>query len=157
MGINHWFRSKFLYTFREILLYHNESLEFRAKVFASIVSVDKKLDECELDILKDMAKKIYPDDEYRRDVLINTTKEYFKKVVEKNGLDVYELLMEIENVLKVHKRFYKKIDISQLKAIRDCKREDSEVYILQTRVIEFLISRKAECEANSIKLSKGYI
>ena len=153
MGINNWFKSKFLYTFREILLYHNESLEFRAKVFASIVSVDKELDECELNILKDIGSKIYPNNLNRQEVLIDTTKEYFKKVVEKNGLDVYELLVDIEEMLKIHKRFHKKIDLSELKALRDCKREESEVYIIQTRVIEFLTSRKAECEANSIKLS----
>ena len=154
MGINNWFKSKFLYTFREILLYHNESLEFRAKVFAAIVSVDKELDECEFNILKDITSKIYPNDLDRQEVLIHTTKEYFKKVVEKNGLDVYELLVDIENMLKIHKRFHKKINIVELKALRDCKREDSEVYVIQTRVIEFLTSRKAECAEKSIKLSK---
>ena len=153
MGINSWFKSKFLYTFREILLYHNESLEFRAKVFAAIVSVDKELDECELNILKTITKAIYPNDIYRQEILINTTKEYFRKVIEENGLDIYELLEDIENVLNKHKRFHKKIDIAQLKTLRDCKREDTDVYIIQTRVIEFLSSRKEECEANSIRLS----
>ncbi len=144
MGINNWFKSKFLYIFREFALYHNESLEFRAKVFASIVSVDKKLEQCEIDILKDISLDIYPDDPHRQEVLLSTIDEYFEKVVEENGLDTYELLIDIENILKKNTRFYKKINIQQLETLRDCKSEDTDNYIVQTRVIEFLTNRRLE-------------
>ena len=144
MGFISWFKSSFLYVFRELILYHNSSLEFRAKVLASVVSVDKEIDECEFEILKEIASNTYPNNIERQLVLINTIKEYFGKVVEKNGLNVYELLEAIEKILKTNRRFVDKIDIAQLKSLRDCKKSNEEIYMLQTRVIEFLINRKKE-------------
>ncbi len=88
--------------------------------------------------LLDIAKEIYPNDEARVDVLVNTTKEYVKKIVEKNGLDVNELIMSINQDLKETKRFYQKIEIEQLKRFLTCSKDDEETYYTQIRIIEFL-------------------
>ncbi len=144
MELKSWIKSNFLYIFRELFLYHYDSLEFRAKILASIISVDKEIDECEEKILNEIAKEIYPNNETRQKVLINTVREYVDKIVKKNGLEVYELLLDIENILKVKKRYTDKINIEYLKRVRECKRENEDIYILQLRVIEFLENRKKE-------------
>jgi hypothetical protein len=128
----------FLSFFREIFVYHNSSLEFRAKLIASIVGANKSIDACEQDLLIDVAKQIYPNDEARVDVLLNTTKEYVEKIVENNGLDMNELILSINQDLKDNKRFHQKIDIQQLKRFLACAKNDEETYITQIRIIEFL-------------------
>ncbi len=127
----------FLSFFRELFVYHNSSLEFRAKLLAVMIGVNKDISECESDLLTDVARQIYKDDEARIDVLVNTTKEYVKKIIEDNGLDINELIMSIRQDLKDIRRFHQKIDIEQLKRFLSCC-EDDDTNITQTRIIEFL-------------------
>ncbi|MCH9814137.1 MAG: hypothetical protein K0U47_09375 [Epsilonproteobacteria bacterium] len=138
MGLKRKVKAWFLSFFRDIFVYHNSSLEFRAKLLAVIIGANRCIDECETDLLSEIAKEIYPDDEARFDVLVNTTKEYVKKIIEHNGLDLNELLMSIHCDLKEVKRFHEKIDIAQLERFLVCSENDEETYITQVRIIEFL-------------------
>lgn len=134
MRIKAWF----LYFFREIFVYHHSSLEFRAKLLAALICTNKKITACEEEILEEIAREIYKKDEARVSVLVNTTKEYVYKVIERNGLDIDELIRDIDRDLKEIKRFIQKVDVESLKRFRECSIDDEETYLLQTRVIEYL-------------------
>ncbi len=138
MGVRRKAKGRFLSFFREIFVYHNSSLEFRAKLLAAIIGSNKKINLCEEGVLEEVAKEIYPKNEARVDVLINTTKEFVKKIIEKNGLDVNELILSISRDLKEVKRFHQKIDIPMLERFLVCSKNDKETYIIQLRIIEFL-------------------
>ncbi len=140
MSIRRKAKGWFLSFFREIFVYHNRSLEFRAKLLAVTIGANKDMDECEEKLLFEIAKETYPDNEARVDVLVNTTKEYVKKIIENNGLNVNELIMSINQDLKEIKRFHQKIDIEQLKRFLKCAENDKDTYITQIRIIEFLQS-----------------
>lgn len=138
MGIKRKAKGWFLSFFREVFVYHNSSLEFRAKLLAVIIGANKTINKCEMGQLLEIAKDTYPDNEARVDVLVNTTKEYVEKIVEKNGLDVNELIMSINQDLKETKRYHEKIEIEQLKRFLTCSTDDEETYYTQVRIIEFL-------------------
>lgn len=140
MEIKRQVKGWFLSFFREIFVYHNSSLEFRAKLLAVIIGSNKHINECEKDLLLIVAKEIYPDDIARVDVLVNTTKEFVNKIIENNGLNVNELIIRINQDLKEVKRFHEKIEIKQLKRFLKCSEKDNDTYITQTRIIEFLES-----------------
>lgn len=122
--------------FREFLVFHHSSLEFRAKLLASMISVKKSIDECEKETLEQIAKEIYKNDENRAEILINTTLEYVKKVEEINGLYVDDLIIDIDKNLKKHPKFYKKIDIESLKRFLKCK-ATTEEKLLRLRILEY--------------------
>ncbi|WP_458700533.1 hypothetical protein ACKGJI_00040 [Sulfurospirillum sp. 1307] len=140
----------FLSFFREFFVYHHTSLEFRAKIFASMIATKKLNDECEYEILKDIAKDIYKNDEYRIDILIHTTKEYIKKVVQKDFLDIDKLLLDIDRDLRKYKRFAYKINLDHLKQFFNCK-GDEETVLLQTRILEYF---ESELISRGIEISK---
>jgi len=127
----------FLSFFREIFVYHNSSLEFRAKLLAAIIGSNKVITDCEKELLLRVAQDIYPEDIARVDVLVNTTKEFVKKIIDNNGLNVNELIMSINQDLKEVKRFHEKIEIEQLKKFLVCV-DDEETHITQVRIIEYL-------------------
>ena len=127
----------FLSFFREIFVYHNSSLEFRAKLLAAIIGSNKGITDCEKELLLRVAQDTYPDDTARVDVLVNTTKEFVKKIIDNNGLNVNELIMSINQDLKEVKRFHEKIEIEQLKKFLVCV-DDEETHITQVRIIEYL-------------------
>jgi len=126
----------FLSFFRELFVHHHTSLEFRAKLFASMIASNKIDNSCEYKILKKIAKEIYKDDEYRVDVLVHTTKEYVNKIIQNDSLDIDKLLLDIDKELKRHKRFADKIDMNHLKSFYSCS-GDEDTIILQTRILEF--------------------
>jgi hypothetical protein len=128
----------FLSFFREVFVYHNSSLEFRAKLLAAMIGANQDMDDCELDILESIAKEIYPDDEARVDVLVRTTKEYVKKIIDKNGLELNELIKSIDRQLKEEKRFCDKINIERLSRLLECSDGDEETQLTQTRILEYL-------------------
>jgi len=128
----------FLSFFREVFVYHNSSLEFRAKLLAAMIGANQDMDDCELDILESIAKEIYPDDEARVDVLIRTTKEYVKKIIDKNGLELNELIKSIDRELKEEQRFCDKINIERLSRLLECSEGDEETQLTQTRILEYL-------------------
>ncbi len=128
----------FLSFFREVFVYHNSSLEFRAKLLAAMIGANQDMDDCELDILESIAKEIYPNDEARVDVLVRTTKEYVKKIIDKNGLELNELIKSIDRELKEEKRFCDKINIERLSRLLVCSEGDEETQLTQTRILEYL-------------------
>ena len=128
----------FLSFFREVFVYHNSSLEFRAKLLAAMIGANQDMDDCELDILEGIAKEIYPNDEARVDVLVRTTKEYVKKIIDKNGLELNELIKSIDRELKEEKRFCDKINIERLSRLLVCSEGDEETQLTQTRILEYL-------------------
>jgi len=127
--------------FREFLLYHNSSLEYRAKVFTLVVAANEQISECEEALLMECACDIYRNDEERCEILVETVKEYFEKIITNNGLDFEHLVFQVEKETRDVKRFSKKIDIEMLMKFQDCEmNEDEKLY--QLRVIEFLADLK---------------
>jgi len=137
----------FLSFFRELFVYHHTSLEFRAKLFASMIASNKVDNSCEYKTLKKIAKEIYKDDEYRVDVLVHTTREYVNKIVQNDSLDIDHLILDIDKELKRHKRFINKINMDHLRSFYSCN-GDEETILLQTRILEYY-----ESEINSRKKS----
>lgn len=134
-------RKKIKKFFREFLLYHNSSLEYRAKVLTLVVAVNQKITPCEEELLYQTACKIYNRDEERSEILVETVKEYFQKIVTNNGLDFEHLVFDVEKETKAVRRFAKKIDIDLLMEFQKCiDDEDDKIY--QLRVIEFLADLK---------------
>ena len=134
-------RKKIKKFFREFLLYHNSSLEYRAKVLTLVVAVNQKITFCEEELLCQTACKIYNQDEERSEILVETVKEYFQKIVTNNGLDFEHLIFDVEKETKAVKRFAQKIDIELLMEFQKCI-DDEEDRIYQLRVIEFLADLK---------------
>ena len=128
---------KFLYTFRELFIYHHDSLEFRAKIYTLIIMANDKNGECEFNKLEAIVEEIYPKSLRRQNTFILTVKEYIDKIIEPNGLGVDELIFDIEKHLKREKRYRNKINIEHLKEIIKCT-QDRESIIYQNRIIEFL-------------------
>ena len=132
--------------FREFLVYHHSSLEYRAKILTLMVSSDGEMDECEKQKLKEIAFEIYKDDPERAEVLIDTVTEYHKKIVTDNGLDYEHLILQVVKETRSVKRFADKIDIELLKRLHECiDDEDEDERIFQERIIEFLENLKKEC------------
>jgi len=129
---------RFLSFFRDIFVYHTSSLEFRAKVIASVIAIKHGINECEEKILEELAYKTYKDDKARSELLIQVTKEYISKIIEKNELDINSLIKNIDNTLKNHKRLAYKINIKELKKFLECTESNEEIHIIQKRIIEFL-------------------
>jgi uncharacterized tellurite resistance protein B-like protein len=138
MGLAKKIKIRFLLFFRDIFVYHNSSLEFRAKLLAAMIGANKQIDDCEDKILQNIAKEIYPDDEARVDMLIDTTKEYVYKIIRDNQLELNELIKHIELVLREEPRFHEKINLARLSRFFECSQHDEENHIIQTRIIEFL-------------------
>ena len=134
-------RKKIKKFFREFLLYHNSSLEYRAKVLTLVVAVNEKITPCEEELLYQTACKIYNNDEERSEILVEMVKEYFQKIITNNGLDFEHLVFDIEKETKAVKRFAKKIDIDLLMEFQKCI-DDEEDNIYQLRVIDFLADLK---------------
>jgi len=125
--------------FREFLVYHHSSLEYRAKILTLMVSSDGELNECEIEKLKEIAFKIYKDDPERAEVLIDTVIEYHKKIVTDNGLDYDDLILQVVQETKRNRRFAEKIDIDLIKQLHECiDKDNEEERIFQERIIEFL-------------------
>lgn len=136
-------RRKITKFFREFLLYHNSSLEYRAKILTLVVAVNKEITECEEKLLYETACEIYDHDEERSEILLETVKEYFDKIITNNGLNFEHLVFQVERETRDNKRFAQKIDIPSLQKFHICI-EDEEDRIYQERVVAFLASLKEE-------------
>ncbi|WP_170019555.1 hypothetical protein [Campylobacter sp. RM16190] len=127
---------KLLSFFREFFVYHHRSLEFRAKVFAAIIAAKLDPDEDDFIILYEISKEIYDNDEDRKAVLIQITKEYISKVKCKDHLTLDALLLSIDQSMKSHKRYASKIDFSHLRRLINGEEEET---LIQQRVYDFLL------------------
>ena len=131
--------------FREFLVYHHSSLEFRAKIITLMISSNGEISECEKQKLKEIAYTIYADDEERAELLIGTVNEYHNKIMTNNGLDFEHLIQLVAREVQQVKRFHEKIDMDMLLQLHYCICEDDEEEILfQKRILEFLQGLKDE-------------
>ena len=131
--------------FRELLVYHNSSLEYRAKIFTLLVSSDGEISACERQVLKEIAHEIYSDNFERAELLVDTIYEYHNKIVTNNGLDFEHLIQQVIQETKEVRRFADKIDIPLLQRLEACHdEEDDEETLFKKRILEFLIDLKKE-------------
>jgi len=138
-------RKKVKKVFREFLLYHNSSLEYRAKLLTLVVAANGQISKCEEALLYKTACHIYNHDEERSEILVETVKEYFDKIITNNGLDFEHLLFQVERETKEVKRFAEKIDIETLSKFQECiDNEEDKIY--QQRVLSFLADLKERYE-----------
>ncbi len=131
--------------FRELLVYHNSSLEFRAKLLTLMITSDNEINECEKQKLKEIAHTIYDDDQERAELLIDTVYEFLTKIMTNNGLDFEHLVAQVRKEVRDVKRFCEKIDIGLLMQLHECMDDNDDEALFQMRIIEFLQSLKDEC------------
>lgn len=129
--------------FRELFVYNHSSLEFRAKLFALILSANENIKADDYLIIKKIGMKIYKNDEERANLLMLNTKELVEKVKDNNGLNIDTLVLHIQNELKFMPRYAKKIDIYSLKELLILS-HDQDVISYQRNMIEFLQNLKEE-------------
>ena len=130
-------KTKFLSFFRELFIYHHKSLEFRAKVFASMIASNKKEDSVEYEILREIAKEVYKD-QHRIDILVATTKEYVEKIINIKSLNIDSLIKDIDREIRANPRYITKINIRHLKKFLISQdHTNEETYLLQLRIIEY--------------------
>jgi chromosomal replication initiation ATPase DnaA len=136
-------KRQFLKIFREFLVYHHSSLEYRAKLLTLMVSSNGEICECEEEKLKEIAHKIYRNDPTRAILLTDTVHEYHVKIITNNGLDFEHLIGQVHKETKEVKRFAEKIDIDLLAQLSSCT-QDEEEKLFQTRILEFMENLKSE-------------
>ena len=129
--------------FREFLVHHHSSVEYRAKILTLMVSANGEICECEKQKLKEIAHSIYGDDLDRAELLIDTVNEYHNKIVTNNGLDFEHLVQLVERETKEVPRFVEKIDMLLLRELQECI-DDEEDALFQERILEFLGTLKTE-------------
>ena len=129
--------------FRELLVYHHSSLEYRAKVLTLMISANGEICECEKQKLKDIANSIYGDDQERAELLIDTVNEYHTKIMTNNGLDFEHLIQIVARETKEIPRFTQKIDMGLLMQLHECMDSEEDI-LFQRRIIEFLQGLKDE-------------
>ena len=133
--------------FREFLVYHHSSLEFRAKLLTLMASSNGEMCECEKQKLKEIADSIYHDNPDRAALLVDMVKEFHNKIITDNGLNFEHLIQQVAKEVKEVKRFCNKIDIDLLMQLHEClDDEDEEEKLFQMRIIEFLQALKSECK-----------
>ncbi len=133
--------------FREFLVYHHSSLEYRAKILTLMVTSNGEMCECERQKLKEIAYTIYNDDQDRAELLIDAVNEYHMKIITHNGLDFEHLILLVQKESKEVKRFCEKIDMGLLMQLHECM-DDEEDILFQKRILEFLQDLKDECRTS---------
>ena len=133
----------FFNAFREIFVHHHGSLEFRAKVFALVITANDNTEEEGYAIVKNTALNIYDNDDERANLLMMSTKELVKKVKDNNGLDLDTLISNIQKELRIVPRYAKKIDIDSLQPIVALS-HDVNTISYQENILEFLQALKDE-------------
>jgi len=129
--------------FRELLVHHHSSLEYRAKILTLMISSNGEMCECEKQKLKEIAHSIYGDDHERAELLIDTVNEYHEKIVTSNGLDFEHLIQLVERETREVPRFTAKIDMKLIMQLHECM-DIPEDILFQQRIIEFLQGLKDE-------------
>lgn len=136
-------KNHFFSAFRELFVHHHGSLEFRAKIFALIISANEDVKPESYEIVKDIGMEIYKNDEDRANLLMLSTKELVKKVKEDNGLDIDTLVANIQKELRITPRYAKKIDVELLRPLLNLS-HDQDTISYQENIIEFLNAAKEE-------------
>ena len=134
----------FFNAFRELFVHHHGSLEFRAKIFALVISANKKVNIQNYILVKDLALEIYNNDGDRANLLLLSTKELVNKIKDPNSsLSIDSLILGLQKELKIVPRYAKKIDIDALKRFLDLADSD-DTYSFQENILEFLEKLKNE-------------
>jgi len=139
------FKRNVMKMFREVLVYHHSSLEYRAKILTLMISANGEICECEKQKLKEIAYSIYGDDQDRAELLIDTVNEYHTKIITNNGLDFEHLIQQVQKETKEVKRFCEKIDMGMLMQLHECMDNEEDI-LFQKRILEFLENLKDECK-----------
>jgi uncharacterized tellurite resistance protein B-like protein len=137
------FKRNIMKMFREFLVYHHSSLEYRAKILTLMISANGEICECEKQKLKEIAHSIYGDDQERAELLIDAVNEYHTKIITNNGLDFEHLIQLVQRETKEVKRFSEKIDIALLMQLHECMDNEEDI-LFQKRILEFLQNLKDE-------------
>jgi hypothetical protein len=137
------FKKSIIKMFREFLVYHNNSLEFRAKLLTLMVASDNEITPCEDKLLNEIAHEIYSENSERAELLIDTVYEYAIKIKTDNGLNFEHLIELVERETRSVKKFSKKINTDVLIRFLDCI-DDEDDKIFNQRILEFLDTLKLE-------------
>jgi hypothetical protein len=137
-------KHKLINMFRELILYHSDSLAFRAKLLTLlVVGNGDTINACEEEKLQQIAQAMYPDDYDRAQVLIEAVHEFYDKITEHNNLDYDSLIYSIEKDLRQSPRYVHKIDTQLFSRLRVCI-DDEEEQIFHERILAFLDNAKEE-------------
>ena len=150
MRLSFRLKHHFFSAFRELFVHHHGSLEFRAKVFALLIAANNDSTIDSYIKVKEIALKIYKNDEERADLLMLTTKEKVNQVKENNGLDIDTLVHKIIQDLRVIPRYAKKINIQELQQLLPLT-FDEDTLSYQENILEFLEGLKNEILQNKEK------
>jgi len=123
--------------FREFLVYHSDSLEFRAKIITLAMGSDDEYLSCKAKTLEKVAQMTYPNDRNRAELLVETVNEYMETIQQDNGLDYEHLILSVEKEVRESRRFVEKIDIPLLELFQICI-EDKENRNYQQKILNFL-------------------
>ena len=130
--------------FREVLLYHSDSLAFRAKLLTLLILGNSDtINDCEEEKLQEVAQALYPEDHDRAQVLIEAVHEFYDKITENNNLVYDSLIKSIARDVRETPRFARKIDQKLFGQFKECITEEDE-RIFHDRIIEFLTNLKEE-------------
>ncbi len=130
--------------FREVLLYHSDSLAFRAKLLTLLILGNGgTINECEEKKIEEIASALYPDNHDRASVLVEAVHEFYDKITERNNLVYDSLVYSIDKDVKQTPRFASKIDTELFSTLKECI-EDEEERIFHDRIISYLDNLKAE-------------
>jgi len=137
-------RNYFFSAFREIVVYHHTSLEFRAKIYAVLIAgANESLSHYQT-TLENIAKEIYSEPD-RAAALLLTVQEYLISIQNKKTMSDEALLIEIIKELRLVPRYALKIEPDHLYRLQECTQgNDSKVY--QKRLIDFLALKRSEYE-----------
>ncbi len=137
-------KHKLINMFREVLLYHSDSLAFRAKLLTLLVLGNgDTISGCEEAKLREVAHALYPEDHNRAEVLLEAVHEFYNKITENNNLVYDSLIKRIAEDVKNTPRYARKIDTELFGTFKACI-EDEEERIFHDRIITFLNDLKEE-------------
>lgn len=143
MGFFFNLQNKFFNAFRELVVHHHSSLNFRAKTFALLIAADPNAKVENYIIVKKYGLHLYKDDEKRANLLALSTKELVQKVKDNNGLYLDTLVANIQKELKNVPRYAHKIDIEALEKLLELPHNEDTVSY-QKSIIRFLKDLKEE-------------
>lgn len=131
------FKISFLSFFRGLFL-RSASIEFRAKIFASMLLAKKKIEEKDYELLEEIIEEIYPKNSIRINILLGIIKEYISMIKNYKRYTLDSILRDIDKDLKLQPRYVKKINFKHLRRIISTSNEEDA--LIQQRVYEFLLS-----------------
>jgi len=137
-------KHKLINMFRELLVYHSDSLAFRAKLLTLMVLGNgETINACEQKKLEEIAQELYPDDHDRAQVLLEAVHEFYDKITERNNLVYDNLIQSIRDDVKHKPRFAAKIDTQLFRKLKECI-EDEDEQIFHERILTFFDDLKDE-------------